>query len=261
MSRKMLIAPDPGRVSARFARSITSYETEAQVQHQVSRSLVDKLDDYPDINYGRLLEIGSCTGRMTEQLCLQKKIDTFYVNDLVENLARHATGRISPLVKKAIVLPGNIEEVALPESLDLIISSSTFQWLIDYSRCIRKFSEALNDKGYLAFSMFREGTLRQIRMLTGIGLDYLSDQDLARGLAPHFEILDSQTMTGTSYFDTPRDVLRHIQATGVSGVAPFSWTKSRLKLFEADYHETFGEEKGMPLDYVSTLIIARKKNG
>ena len=257
----MLIAPDPGRVSARFARSIKSYENEAQVQHQVSRLLVDTLDDYPEITYGRLLEIGSCIGSMTEQLCLQKKIDTLYVNDLVESLAQHATERISPLVNEAVALPGNIENIDLPQNLDLILSSSTFQWLIDYSLCIKKLSEALVDNGYLIFSMFREGTLRQIRMLTGIGLDYLSDQDLARGLAPHFDILHSKTMTGTSYFDTPRDVLRHIQATGVSGVAPFSWTKSRLQLFEADYRETFGSERGMPLDYVSTLIVARKKNG
>lgn len=248
-------------ISARFRRSMDTYDEAAEVQKGVGDSLISEVAEYPEITFGRVLEIGCCTGSMTETLCGRYAVDELWLNDLVPECCERAALRVEGLAGKVRTLPGDIESLLLPAGLDLVISSSTFQWLRHLQSCLAKISETLRDGGHLVFSMFGPGTMRQVKELTGVGLRYTGERELARMLRENFLILGLTTTRYRLHFETSREVLRHIQRTGVGGTGSFRWTPGRLKQFEREYRERFGEKQGLPLDYVSISAVAKKKMG
>lgn len=246
------------RIVDHFRRSIDSYDTSAHIQKIVSDSLVARLAAYPDLAFTRVLEVGCCTGSMTEMLCREHLLGELWLNDLVPECCLRTAERVAGKAGSIHLLAGDIQILPLPEDLDLVVSSSTFQWLSDLPATLEKFATALTGQGFLAFTLFGPGTMGQIRELIGIGLEYTTEEQLLTLLRKHFTILELETSRHTAYFKTPKDVLRHIQTTGVGGAGNFRWTPRKLQAFAREYRERFGGEHGMPLDYVSTCVIARR---
>jgi len=247
------------RICHYFKRSIASYEQSASVQKEVGRNLVDQLRHFQELQVRRVLEVGCCTGSTTAMLCDSKTIGQLWVNDLVDECCFMTAARVTDRVKEIEVLPGDIEAVPLPGSLDLVISSSTFQWLQDVAGCFRRLALKIIPGGYFAFSMFGPGTMSQVQQLTGVGLDYLDEGTIRDIVSRHFAVEYLTTSRHQIFLPSPREVLRHIQNTGVGGVCGFRWTPSRLKAFEAEYYTRFGCSAGVPVDYVATTVIARKQ--
>ncbi len=259
VSKHLFTGPDPVRVSARFKRSLRSYERQGTVQKKCTEHLLDLTQGSCGSEFQRVLEIGSGTGRLTEALCRRFSLRSLFVNDLVPELCQFSTERVAGFVSEVVPLPGDIEHCTLPQRLDLIISSATLQWLRNIRGCINIFAEHLNSGGFLVFSLFSEGTMRQIRSLTGVGLEYLTEKDLRKALADSLHVHLYEQRHHTIYFENPRQVLRHIQETGVGGVTDFRWTVTALRRFERQYREQFTTSQGLSLDYVSTYVIAEKR--
>lgn len=252
---------DLKRISDHFRRSIHTYDDGARVQKEVGDHLVSLIREYPDISFERVLEIGCCTGSMTESICRAYSLGELWVNDLVPECCEHTVGRVRDLVATIHSAPGNVESLVIPPHLDLVVSSSTFQWLDELSSCFTRIAEALQEGGFLVFSMFGPGTMYQVKELTGVGLCYTSENALIEMLQRDFAVLNCTSSRYRIFFPTPREVLRHIQQTGVGGVGSFRWTPGKLKKFEKEYAERFGEDQGMPLDYVSIFAVAKKLLG
>lgn len=248
------------RVAERFRRSLESYDREAVVQREVGAHLVSLLDRCSGLRTGRVLDIGCCTGSVTAMVCTARPVTTLFLNDLVEECCGFAARRLARLATAIETIPGDIESTTLPRELDLVISSSTFQWMRDLPGCIDRIRTALASSGYLACSLFGPGTMAQFRELTGVGLDYLASNRLATLLDPGFEIVHIESQLRTVWFASPREVLRHIQLTGVGGVGEFCWTPRRLRDFERRYRQRYGSRRGVPLDYAPIFFIARKRD-
>lgn len=122
-----------------------------------------------------------------------------------------------------------------------------------------KLAGALNEKGFLAFSIFGPGTLCEFRELTNIGLQYSAVGRLLDMMEKYFHIEEEETVKDQLFFSSPRDILRHLQATGVGGVKDFKWTPRALRDFEHEYTERFGTTSGIPVTYISSYVIASKK--
>lgn len=251
-------AEDIARVCSYFKRSISSYEKNASVQKCVGRGLIDRLNTYSDLKLNRVFEVGCYTGSTTTMLCESLAIQQLWVNDLVKECCIMTAERVAGKVQVVNTLPGDIESVTLPEALDLIVSSSTYQWLKDLPGCFRRLAEKLSEGGYFAFSMFGPGTMGQVQQLTGVGLHYLDENRIRDIVNQLFNIEFIATSHHRIFLASPREVLRHIQCTGVGGICGFRWTPSKLKSFEAEYYSRFGCSEGVPVDYVATTVIARK---
>ena len=103
-----------------------------KVQQKVGRSLIDMLGDYPKMRFDRVLEIGCCTGVMTEMFLANHTAGTLYLNDLVPEFYEIVRDRFADRADTVIEpLFGDIETLDIPSDLDLVLSSSTFQWLGD----------------------------------------------------------------------------------------------------------------------------------
>lgn len=256
----MSLTFDKEKIIRCFKRAHTSYDDNGIIQKKVGDELVGLLSKYPEIQFKRVLEIGCCTGVMTETLCRQHPIETLFVNDLVSEFEQTVDSRISsPIRPQLEFLFGDIEKLALPEDLDLVISSSTFQWLENLGLLFNRIADSLNSNGYLVFSLFGPGTLKEFRQLTGIGLHYHQPDDLIEQLKNRFKVKKVKKREETLYFTTPHLVLKHFQATGVGGVSEYRWASKSLKKFEKEYEEQFGIAAGVPVSYVSSLVVAEKR--
>ncbi len=251
---------DKEKIARCFLRGQKTYDQHATVQKKVSRKLIQLLGEYPEISYDRVLEIGCCTGSMTEELVRHHTIAKLFLNDLVPDFYKTVQERLPDEVTR-IIEPkfGDIEAVELPENLDLVISSSTFQWLVDIKTFFSNVSNALRANGYIVFSIFGPGTLAEIKELTEVGLEYAPLGGMLDILEDKFRIELADTVKDVLYFATPREILRHLQATGVGGVSEHRWTSQGLLQFEADYIEKFGTSSGVPITFVSSFVVASKK--
>jgi malonyl-CoA O-methyltransferase len=60
------------------------------------------------------------------------------------------------------------------------------------------------------------------------------------------------------HFATPKDVLRHLKETGVTGIRSRHWTPRQLMEFCNRYTEMFGSGHDVALTYHPIYIIAKK---
>lgn len=248
------------KIARSFSKGKATYDTHARIQRRVSEKLVEKIRAYRDISFSRVLEIGCCTGTLTELLVRSFKVDKLFLNDLVEEFYDDVQSRLSPS-EAGVLKPmfGDIEQLSLPNNLDLVVSSATFQWLEDLPALFASIAESLSPSGYLAFSIFGPGTLTEFREVTGIGLDYRPIGAVLDILAEKFIIEEEESRKDQLFFATPREILKHLQATGVGGVQEYTWTPGALRTFEKEYYEKFGDSSGVPVTYMSSYIVASKR--
>lgn len=259
MERNHIKHPDKELVASCFKASATTYEESAIVQKDISRNLISILQGFTDIGYSRVLEIGCCTGILTEMLCDSAVINTLFINDLVPDYCAYCKERIVKRVHAVESHPGDIERVTLPGELDLIISSSTLQWMADLPGLVRKISVALNHVGHLAFAIFSPGTMGEINALTGRGLRYHTNEELTAMLAGDFNVLTLHSEKMQIFFPSLREVLQHIRQTGVGGLQKMRWNLRELLDFERRYTAQFVTGDGFPVTYMSTFVVAEKK--
>ncbi len=250
---------DKQLIADSFKASAATYEESAIVQKDIGRKLIHFLDGSEAIHFSRILEIGCCTGILTEMLVGVKEIDLIYLNDIVPEFCTITAERIASRVGQVEVLPGDIEMLPLPEKLDLVISSATLQWMADLPKLLKKIHGALRHEGYVVFSIFGPGTMGEISALTGRSLPYHSREHLSEMLHDHFRIISLQNETRQIYFPTVRAVLRHISQTGVGGLGREKWLPGKFKEFEKQYNSRFASDLGLPVTYASTFVVAKKK--
>lgn len=254
---------DKMRVQRCFSRALTSYAENASAQQQINRQLWAMLAKHRPSSVARALEIGCGTGDLT-RLLVPNFPDTHWLfNDL------------SPTVLAALVdklgtdefrgnyryLAGDAEKLdpKFVEKLDLIASGSTVQWFEQPKRLIDFAQQSLNKDGLLLFNTFLPDHFAEIKQLTNAGLNYPTQAEWQRWLAPHFEILEQDSTPIRLFFADPQAVLRHLKQTGVTATNKTAWTKGRLKSFVDNYWQHFSSEGQVYLTYSPLLILAKRK--
>lgn len=226
---------DKSQVAQRFAKAGQSYAQHAVLQKQICQHLIGLMQEYISKNsLDRVFEIGCGSGNLSHLLMQNFEIKQLFLNDLYLEVQQHFQN--DPKLQWQI---GDIEQLDFPQSLDLIASSSALQWISDLDAIFKKSAAALIENGYLCFSTFGRQNLKEIKALTGQGLDYLpieviQDKLLKQG----FEILHLSQSLETLSFSHPKAVLQHLKATGVTATASqHRWTKQSLQQFYQDYQQ------------------------
>ena len=246
---------DKELVKKRFARSLKTYAEHALVQKATAERLLFELSTISGDKFERIFEIGCGSGVMTRQITKMFEYEKFYLNDLVDECAK-----LNSKYPNTEFIGGDIENIpVLPQNLDLIISNATFQWLDHLPKVLEQLAGILNPGAILAFSTFGPSNACEIAELTGKALNYLSAPELKNAVGKHFEISCYHENIRKVHFETPMDVLRHLQKTGVTAVSKQIWTKSDLQNFITHYIEHNETESGVSLTYHPIIIIANLK--
>ena len=256
----MVFRLDKERVARCFRRSLLTYDEAALVQNKLALRLLQSLDGLPDTVFRRVLEIGCCTGVLSEMLCAEKPVGTLYLNDLVSDFEDVVLKRLSSYdVKHITPCFGDIETLTLPADLSLVLSGATFQWLSELPAFFARLGRELQSGAYLAFSLFGPGTLQEFSSLTSVELRYFPDNKIISLLEQDFILASYNTFQDQLFFPSVRDILSHIRSTGVGGVSEYQWNKESLRDFEERYSREFGAENGLPVSYVSSCFVAKKR--
>ncbi len=208
----------------------------------------------------RVFEIGAGSAGLTAALLAKLQVSHYFANDLVPEsaeLVEKVTRRHE--VATTEFLAGDIEQLNIPQQLDLIISGATVQWLDDLRTFFKRTAAALTGGGRLCFSSFGPDNMQEIKTLTSIGLNYLNHDQLRTLAEPWFDVEVMTEEIHTLDFPTPAAVLKHISKTGVSGVNQSPWTRSQHRSFVERYLQHYSTAEGVQLTYHCLYCCLKKK--
>ncbi len=248
-------------ISNHFSQAI-DYNQHAIVQTDVCDLLITKIYQNQQSN---ILEIGAGLGQLTKRLKKQINAENWYINELCE---AHAP-KLQKIIPQVQLHLGDAENLLvkkwLKNKFSLIISANTVQWFDTPLSFVALSHDNLQKGGQLLFNTFTENNLLEIKQLTNKGLNYPNKNQWINELNKYnFKILEISTHIYQLAFDTPYNVLKHIQETGVSvnntdSQDSFFWTRSSLKKFDEDYRRLFSDNMGkVTLTYEVLLISACK---
>ncbi len=250
---------DKQMIRQRFARAAATYDRQAVIQQRVADRLLALLAEFGGPPPRRVLEIGCCTGLLTSRLVRQYgNIETLYVNDLVSRFEPRVAAAV-PAGINLVFLAGDIETLDPPPALDLVISSSTFHWLEDLPALLNKLRDRMAPGSSLALSLYGRDNLREVREITGIGLDYYSLSELRELVGRHFSILACEEERHTFTFTDPIALLHHLRETGVNSLDAGPWGRQRLHNFDREYRNRYGSQEGVALTYHPLYCLACKE--
>ena len=141
---------------------------------------------------------------------------------------------------------------------DLVVSNATFQWFADLDAALTKLKELAAPSGFLVYSSFLEGTMRELSELLGRGLNYLTPDQARTVLERHCEVLHFCTKTVVQHFDSSFHLLRHFKDTGVNSLGDKPLTPSELRRFMLRYEQRYSDESGaIALTWQPYFVVAR----
>jgi malonyl-CoA O-methyltransferase len=154
-----VLAVDKARVARAFSRGAAAYDEHARVQPRAIERLVAlALEAAPAPR--RILDVGAGTGALLARLAALVPAAALAAVDIAPGMAHAARSRVA----RARAVVGDAE--ALPfrtASLDLVLSTSTLQWLPRLEPAFAEARRALAPGGLLAVALFGGATLTELR--------------------------------------------------------------------------------------------------
>lgn len=220
-------------IKKRFKRKLNLYNENARIQKQMAEKLINmSFSHLENIEFLNILELGCGTGLLTELAVEKIKNSSYTAIDIVsdcENYIKNINSQIE-------FISSDIEDYinSSNKTFDLILSNASLQWIENLPDFINKLVEKLNPYGKLIFSIFGKENFREINFVLGKTLLYYSKKEFFELLSKYNPIIEEEVRIMA--FNTPRDVLKHIQNTGVNAISDESWTKGDLINFEKEYN-------------------------
>lgn len=250
---------DKTLIRRRFARSVRSYAEYAQAQRLIAERMCLMLRPLVRKCPTSVLEIGCGTGTFTRLFMQHFHPVRMTLNDICPEV-REALTDILFSDSTVRFVCGDAEHCDLSGGQSLIVSCSVMQWFEDPERFIRRCHDLLTPGGILALSTFGPDNLREVKDITGSGLDYPPLERLRQMLSSAgLETVAAEEESIVLDFPSAIDVLRHLKHTGVNGITHTSWTPARLARFSDEYLLRFGTSDGnVTLTYHPVYLIARR---
>ena len=239
-----------------FDKAHASYDRNALAQQQIQQRLAALLCRTGKRRFGRILEVGSGTGGYTALLADYCRAEEWILNDLCDNgIANYAM-----LSGQTVhFMSGDAERLDFPGEFDLVTSASAVQWFEDPAGFVSRVCSQLLSGGVLLFNTFGKNNLREIKSLTGKGLDYPSVEEVGSWIPTGFEIRELSEEEITLRFDNPLGVLRHLKSTGVTATGSEGWTRTRLQQFSEAYVQQYSGDGSVSLTFHPVYVLAVKK--
>jgi len=258
---------DRMKVRRSFDRGACRYEETVIVQKRVVERMLAKLQESsPSKPPLRILDVGAGTGM------LLRALREIYPDSLLTGLDL-APG-MGNLVFESSRRAGDIYCVeADAESLpfvdgafDLVVSTSTFQWLDVLDRAFCETLRVLAPGGAFLFALFGEGTLHELKRSYQSALltenaqhqdrthRFFTEEEVARTLSElGYQDCTVERVLEKEYYPDVPALLRSLRGIGAGNAMPLSAKglggKRIMTKMMADYQREFVEPQGVPATY------------
>lgn len=214
---------DKKLVTRKFARSAATYSDAASAQRTIAANLWERWQAHsPEIPL-TILEIGYGTGFLTRLY-----IDAWHPY-------RISLWDLAPvpveLPAAGEIIAGDAEQLIgmiADDSYEAIASASTIQWFNNLPRLMATALRKLKPGGIMALSTFAPGNMRELASVTRLPLRYYTQDELRAMVPPYCRVLEMDEEDVVTRFDSPRDVLLNLRATGVNAVRHASVTPADI---------------------------------
>ena len=216
-------------IKKRFSRQLANYNANASIQQQMAEKLLENIST--EHCYNSVLEIGCGTGLLTEIAVNNIQHKHYIALDIVAECQNYIK-KINPQIE---FVNADIETyINTCEEFDLIISNASLQWVDDMPALVKKILSKLSSNGTLIFSTFGKENFREIFYILGKTLPYYSKNELLEEFKDYSPVINEEIKI--MRFENPKEVLKHIQKTGVNALSSNIWTKKDLINFEKMYN-------------------------
>jgi malonyl-CoA O-methyltransferase len=274
---------DKQLLQKRFSENAKTYDRYANVQKIMAQTLLDRAFATCQEKTGtanplfHILEVGCGTGFLTRRL--QQCFPTARITavDLAPGMIEVARRQVAGDAVRFLV--GDIEEMPLASTYDLIISNATFQWFNRLPDTVKRLFDALNRQGVLLFSSFGNRTFRELHAAfrfaqakQGLGNQYRLGQPfyslpelrkiLTGVLDPGEYRIDCFEHQEIERFDSVRSFLTSVKKTGASNSNAGAYcTRPRLMQdMLAIYEQRYRDGQSVIATY-HTLFVQITKTG
>ena len=199
-----------------FKKKFCIYDNYAEVQKEVANNLINFFKEVGIKREKTIFEIGCGTGIFTNRFISEFSPKKIFLNDICD------VKEYIEKIKYENFLMGDIEKIELPKNIDIVISSSVFQWIQDFPKLIEKISLITKELG---FSIYIQGNLKEIKEYFDISLKYYSSYEILEILQKNFKYVEFKEEKIIKNFTTPLLALKHLKNTGVTGFKQTSITK------------------------------------
>lgn len=255
------------RISGNFSKAAKSYDENAKVQQRVINDLIEKIKGK---EYKNILEVGSGTGTLTKLLLENFKEAKITAVDISSGMIERAKEKVNS--EKVTFILGDMEQLEFIESYDLIISTSTFQWIKNLEGLIKKLKFLLKKDGTLAFSTFLEGTFKELDDSINRAFEknsinirqernYLSDvrvREIIEEIFKDKENLEFSEKEYKEYFPKALDFLKSIKAVGANNSEIQSYINPKIMKDIIEIYDEFYKENNVLLATYKTFIVIIK---
>lgn len=269
-------AIDKTRVRRSFDRQAVFYEEAVDVQKRVVEQLAARLREESGGNMpGRVLDVGAGTGMLIRQL------RPLYADALLVGLDQAAgmgsramsgfrgTGRTARVTGDGESLP------FADRSFDLVLSTSTFQWLNSLDTAFREIERVLAPGGDFRFAFFGGRTMFELKNCYRRALEEAGriDADRSHSFFSVDEAEKSLCRAGfrqncahaaleTEYYDSVQSLLLALRRIGAGNASTGGrqglQSRKVMRRMNEIYQEEFGDERGIPVTYEVIWGVGRK---
>ncbi|MCI5968864.1 methyltransferase domain-containing protein [Helicobacter sp.] len=217
-------------IQKRFHTAKATYKQNANIQNGMQKTLLALLKKHAPNHLESVLELGCGNGDFSKKIMESFLCKDYYALDLVDFSSDFVDSNIC-------FLQGDFEHLdsLLPSlKFNCILSNAALQWS-NQRTLLPLLSQRLKPNGILLFSTFGTNNFKELKELFGLSLDYLDLQDYPI-LLENCEILECFESTQILRFNSPLEIFKHLQNTGVNALKRnFTLKKAHLKEYETRF--------------------------
>ena len=260
------------RVRHDFSQAASSYDDAAVIQHEICDRTLERIDML-NLQPARVLDIGTGTGRSFHGLQSRFPNALIIACDLALPMLKQCQQLVNS-EQAGLLVCNDAEQLPFADAtIDLIFSTSTFQWCTDLHQLFSECMRVLCPNGALIFSTFGPDTLVQLRNSWAevddrehvhefIDMHHIGDLLLTtRFLDPvvDMEMIDIQ-------YQSLLELLRDLKDTGSRGKFAHSasarpqglMSKEKYKCLQLAYEKYRQKNDLLPASYEVVYGYARK---
>lgn len=264
MLNKQLISKD-------FSNAADTYDAAAIVQQEICNRAIERLQMLK-LEPRTILDIGSGTGKSTRGLQMQFPAAHVISSDVALPMLVQLKQMQPPLQQASSTVCCDAEQISIKDgSIDLVFSTSTFQWCEELQQVFAECWRILKPDGVLVFTTFGPDTLKELRQSWAqvdqhihvhsfMDMHHIGDLLLASRYGD--PVVDMEVIT--IEYQKSQQLLRDLKDTGSRGkfgrgdVSEGLMGKSKFQKFEAAY-EQYRQKNGLlPASYEIIYGYARK---